>query len=432
MKKLLLFILPVFICTSPLFSQEEVAREPVASVSAGLGVLTFNGSIGKGKDVSKFTYIRGGYGLNVERRFMKDWVGASLNIVSGKLAMGERSTDTAHNKNFESSLMQFGLNITGYLQNNNGLPLIPYVTTGFAFASLSAKTDIKYKGDSLYYYWTDGSVRNLPQIPANEFIAKHVNRDYIYESSLKGAATSAMSIPVGIGFKMQIGPKFEANLGTTYHFTFSKNIDGVNGSKTDKYLYSYFTLTYNITQKTKEEKEKEKKSTNVDFAKIDKLDMDGDGIPDNIDECPGTPKGVKVDSRGCPLDSDGDGVPDYLDKEKDTKRGAIVDAEGRTITDAMILEKAQHDSIASTRTNIFMNDPSLSSLKKMDTEIKKKAGTTGNAKSKVPAQFQPADTNNDGIISSTEITAVIDGFFDGSNNYTVEKIHALIDYFFEQ
>ncbi len=44
------------------------------------------------------------------------------------------------------------------------------------------------------------------------------------------------------------------------------------------------------------------------------LDADGDGVFDGLDKCPGTPAGVKVNADGCPLDSDGDGIPDYLDK----------------------------------------------------------------------------------------------------------------------
>lgn len=31
------------------------------------------------------------------------------------------------------------------------------------------------------------------------------------------------------------------------------------------------------------------------------LDSDGDGVPDHLDKCPGTPAGVKVDKDGCPL-----------------------------------------------------------------------------------------------------------------------------------
>jgi OmpA-OmpF porin, OOP family len=58
------------------------------------------------------------------------------------------------------------------------------------------------------------------------------------------------------------------------------------------------------------------------------LDSDGDGVPDYLDKCPNTPKGVAVDNNGCPLDSDGDGVPDYLDKCPNTPKGVAVDIKG--------------------------------------------------------------------------------------------------------
>lgn len=57
-------------------------------------------------------------------------------------------------------------------------------------------------------------------------------------------------------------------------------------------------------------------------------DSDMDGVWDGIDQCPDTPRGAKVDSKGCPLDSDGDGVYDGLDKCPDTPKGAKVDADG--------------------------------------------------------------------------------------------------------
>jgi len=58
------------------------------------------------------------------------------------------------------------------------------------------------------------------------------------------------------------------------------------------------------------------------------LDSDGDGVYDNQDQCPNTPAGTKVDSKGCPLDSDKDGVIDGSDQCPNTPEGATVDSRG--------------------------------------------------------------------------------------------------------
>ncbi|SRR6266511_2570 len=63
------------------------------------------------------------------------------------------------------------------------------------------------------------------------------------------------------------------------------------------------------------------------------LDTDLDGVPDNLDKCPGTPTGTTVDASGCAvqppvLDTDLDGVPDNLDKCPGTPAGTTVDASG--------------------------------------------------------------------------------------------------------
>ncbi len=57
-------------------------------------------------------------------------------------------------------------------------------------------------------------------------------------------------------------------------------------------------------------------------------DMDGDGVLDEKDRCPSTPRGAIVDENGCPTDSDGDGVFDGIDRCPNTARGARVDATG--------------------------------------------------------------------------------------------------------
>ncbi|PPE73292.1 hypothetical protein C3942_13540 [Solimonas fluminis] len=63
-------------------------------------------------------------------------------------------------------------------------------------------------------------------------------------------------------------------------------------------------------------------------------DSDGDGVLDNIDRCPGTPRGIAVDAYGCglppppPPDADGDGVLNANDLCPDTPRGMRVDERG--------------------------------------------------------------------------------------------------------
>ncbi|HEU4724254.1 MAG TPA: OmpA family protein [Candidatus Eisenbacteria bacterium] len=61
-------------------------------------------------------------------------------------------------------------------------------------------------------------------------------------------------------------------------------------------------------------------------------DSDGDGVWDGIDECPRTPHGAHVDSRGCPKDADGDGVYDGIDECPGTPAGTAVDKRGCPIS----------------------------------------------------------------------------------------------------
>ena len=52
-----------------------------------------------------------------------------------------------------------------------------------------------------------------------------------------------------------------------------------------------------------------------DGVVVDPVDTDGDGVNDDVDQCPGTAAGVVVDASGCEIvvDSDGDGIPDVDD-----------------------------------------------------------------------------------------------------------------------
>ncbi len=68
-------------------------------------------------------------------------------------------------------------------------------------------------------------------------------------------------------------------------------------------------------------------------------DTDGDGVNDNLDACPNTPRGVPVKSDGCPRDSDGDGITDDIDACPRTSRGTPVDANGCALRGIEVTEE---------------------------------------------------------------------------------------------
>ncbi len=72
-------------------------------------------------------------------------------------------------------------------------------------------------------------------------------------------------------------------------------------------------------------------------------DRDGDGIPDDVDQCPDLPEDFDgfQDADGCPdLDNDDDGIPDKIDKCPNTKGDQ--DADGCPVFDH------DHDGIPDT------------------------------------------------------------------------------------
>lgn len=60
------------------------------------------------------------------------------------------------------------------------------------------------------------------------------------------------------------------------------------------------------------------------------VDSDGDGLSDDMDQCPDTPAGIPVNDQGCEADTDSDGIVDRLDTCPDTPTGVAVDEQGCT------------------------------------------------------------------------------------------------------
>jgi len=142
-------------------------------------------------------------------------------------------------------------------------------------------------------------------------------------------------IPVGLGFKFNLGSGVNLDLGYAVNFVQTDNFDGLNaGNNNDRFSYAHIGLefalgsskkpqlaTYNPvnsmrteylwkSQQLQAQVDAEKAAnaqlrsdldaTNANVAKLT-IDSDGDGVIDLNDKCPNTPAGTKVDGSGCPL-----------------------------------------------------------------------------------------------------------------------------------
>jgi len=322
------------------------------TLGLGVGTFTFIGDVANNNKGFHPNVSRIGYDIRVSNP-LTDYLDISFYAIFGKLSSSERTA--ARNLNFQSEIRTGGMvlsyNFSQILpEKRNAEPYLFFGIESFEFLS---KTDLYDKYGSKYYYWSDGSIRNMDESDPNAANAVELHRDYHYESDVRELNMDGFgkyqerswAIPVGFGVNMHLNERWKFRLGTSLHFTMTDLVDGVTeesvgdragNSKNDKFLYSSFSLNYDL-QRMKDEEEIEEPLIPLDellaLLGKDTVDSDEDKVVDFIDDCAWTPFGVPVDEKGCPLDKDKDLVFDYNDDEKETPEGNIVDIRGVTYSD---------------------------------------------------------------------------------------------------
>jgi opacity protein-like surface antigen len=339
--------------------------------------------------------------------------------------------DPSKNLNFQTSLTIFGLNVHYDFDHfiSKSSFVRPFISLGVENVLYNSMTDLKgvYKtpnGGEItinYNYWNDGTIRDLPQIANRP--SQIIQRDYVYETPLSGDKNT-IAIPLDIGLDFNITNRTTARIGYSYNYTFTDHIDGMlAGGNNDKFTFTYLSLHIDMFSDPKMLKIR-KLIEVLDNADYDVLfgDEDNDGVPDIIDKCLHTPKGIPVDSVGCPFDDDHDGVPNYLDKEPNTRPGAIVDANGVEIPDDEVWKNLNQEALNRKEVETYisiMNNISAGSSRRL-------------GKVEIPAKFKFIDTDGDGYISFDEVLKAIDDFFDFNSDLSTQDIYELNDFFFSQ
>ena len=322
MKKYLLLIILFTSIVAKVFSQESTSVEPVKrkyqfipAIGVGVGFAKFYGDItDKGGTNVHWLGNRFGFDGTISMNLSNSFY-VNLNSVFGKLS-GNEGTFGDH-RNFETTMMNFGTNVEynfGGLFKNKRPVITPYISVGFYYGRYDARSDLYDANGNLYYYWTDGKIRDIEQNSPDADLAKPVSRDYNYETKLNANTINAFSIPVGVGIDFHAGKRFVFRLNSKYFYSLSDKIDGTANTPTslkynDGFLYNSVSVLFNLIPDKSNYVPKEL------LRELDADDYDADGVPDIQDECGGTQKGVSVNINGCPIDVDNDGIPDYLDNE---------------------------------------------------------------------------------------------------------------------
>lgn len=319
-------------------------------ISFGIGMLSFHGDLYSKHYQAPWT-ARIGYDLNISQRLYKS-LQLNFNILFGKLGANEWIDN--RQENFQSEIRSGGLSLM--YDFGNFIPeqcrIRPWVSVGINSFEFLSKTDLFDRYGNKYFYWTDGSIKNIAETAPTASLAVNINRDYVYESDIRELNKDgfgkyqerAWAFPVGVGALMKVTDRFDFKIGFQYYFTTTDYIDGItnksvanrSGTKQrDNFVYTSFALQYDLVLKKKSKSDTlpEDYFDNVDWLAIDKDDYDEDGVKDLVDKCHGTPSGVKVDEFGCPFDDDKDGVANHMDDELATSEGTEVNARGVGLTD---------------------------------------------------------------------------------------------------
>ena len=223
-----------------------------------------------------------------------------------------------------------------------------------------------YKQDDSYLQGYRQVIQEYPETYSNKgkirSALKNVltgNWNHIAERPSTSATLGGVPLTVGgvagVGFAFKLNNKLNIAVEDKFTFTTSDLIDGqqwqnnytlgatnsvAQTTSKDRYNFVSIGLNYNILGKHAVEPLYWINPLDYAYNEINaprhmKLpkpvldDTDGDGVTDQFDLEPNTPKGCPVDTHGVSRDTDGDGVPDCKDKELITPTQCQpVDADG--------------------------------------------------------------------------------------------------------
>lgn len=420
--------------------KSESSSKFVPNLFFNVGLSNYRGDIGFISDIGSVYTAIPSYTLGVNYSFY-NWIGVDLYGTYFGLTQSERTL--ARNHNFKTTVFGGGLNLKLLLANDVIIPLSsgvqPYLIGGLSFYSFNQKTDLKSSDGEFYNYWSDGSIRDLPESEINALTANEITRDLDYETDIENVGSSSLGFSYGLGSYFRVNSWVNVQADFTYTSLMSDAIDGLEVGKWNDGFFNFsLGANFNLHNFKNKKTKQDNFYANVNFDAILAADSDADGVKDIDDRCLDTPQDIKVDLKGCPIDTDKDGVPDYKDEEIESAKDATVDENGKAIPDSLV-KNASEDTLVTLRSQLCEFYPSMCNFS--DSDVQYQILNTGSAdnikissENDMPIEeiVKLADNNKNGKIDVKEIYDSIDLFLTGESKMQMNDVHRLVDYFFSQ
>lgn len=216
----------------------------------GVGSLTYHGDLSDKFVNANLQEL--GYHAYVERLIAKrSGIYWRLESVNGYLLGSDRapggwingtSSDFDRSLNFRTRIHDVNTSFVFYFGNRQKRDRAPflnaYVRAGIGVGYFDVYGDLKDAGGNFYNYWSDRTIRDLPQNAPNSSEANVITRDYDFETNLreleieKSYNRFKWQIPVGLGLKMRLGDAVSLILDAQYTYAMTDYLDNVGDSRT--------------------------------------------------------------------------------------------------------------------------------------------------------------------------------------------------------
>ncbi|MGB0982882.1 MAG: OmpA family protein [Saprospiraceae bacterium] len=189
------------------------------------------------------------YGINIENNFSPAW-GWRLSVNQGRFQANDRGINWAgevqqtseayRSLNVQTDISNAFFSFNYYTDNgvlfSSKARISPYFNFGIGITHFTPYADLLDANDQRYYYWSDFTIRDSPEMTVPPNGGNIIEQDGNFETNLRDIQTegveyntTTLSFPVGVGLKFRVSDRMNINLEAQAVYTLTDYLDDVSG-----------------------------------------------------------------------------------------------------------------------------------------------------------------------------------------------------------